>query len=116
NRIKYYFENFEDLGRRVKRVREGNGDWAVEMMNGSRLLFKARARGSGRGFSADLLMLDEAQILGEREWAAMLPTMSARPNPQAWLAGTPPGPADDGAAFSKLRDSAREGKDWRLAR
>lgn len=115
NRIKYYFENFDDLGRQVKRVREGNGDWAVEMMNGSRLLFKARARGSGRGFSADLLMLDEAQILGEREWAAMLPTMSARPNPQAWLAGTPPGPSDDGAAFMKLRESARAGVDKRLA-
>lgn len=114
NRIKYYFENFDDLRRRVKRVREGNGDWAVEMMNGSRLLFKARARGSGRGFSADLLMLDEAQILGEREWAAMLPTMSARPNPQAWLAGTPPGPVDDGAAFTKLREAAKVGLDKRL--
>ena len=114
-RIKYYFENFDDLRRQVKRVREGNGDWAVEMMSGSRLLFKARARGSGRGFSADLLMLDEAQILGDREWAAMLPTMSARPNPQAWLAGTPPGPEDDGVAFTKLRASARLGADSRLA-
>lgn len=115
SRIKYYFENFDDLGRRVRRIREGNGDQSVEMMNGSRLLFKARARGSGRGFSADLLMLDEAQILGEREWAAMLPTMSARPNPQAWLAGTPPSVMDDGEAFSKLRESAKSGKDKRLA-
>lgn len=114
-RIKYYFENFDDLGKRVRRIREGNGDQSVEMMNGSRLLFKARKGGSGRGFSADLLMLDEAQILGEREWAAMLPTMSARPNPQAWLAGTPPGLEDDGAAFGKLRDSARAGLDKRLA-
>src|SRR5690606_9616460 len=113
-RIKYYFENFDDLRRQVKRVREGNGDWAIETMAGGRLLFKARARGSGRGFSADLLMLDEAQILGEREWAAMLPTMSARPNPQAWLAGTPPGPGDDGEAFTRLRDSARAGVDERL--
>ena len=114
-RIKYYFENFDDLRRQVKRVREGNGDWAVEMVSGSRLLFKARARGSGRGFSADLLMLDEAQILGTREWAAMLPTMSARGNPQAWLAGTPPGPEDDGAAFTKIRDAAKAGDDARLA-
>ena len=114
-RIKYYFESFDDLSKLVRRIREGNGDQSIEMMNGSRLLFKARARGAGRGFSADLLMLDEAQILGEREWAAMLPTMSARPNPQAWLAGTPPGLADDGAAFSKLRASAQGGLDTRLA-
>lgn len=114
-RIKYYFENFDDLGKRVRRIREGNGDQSIEMMNGSRLLFKARARGAGRGFSADLLMLDEAQILGEREWAAMLPTMSARPNPQAWLAGTPPSLEDDGAAFTKLRESAKSGQDKRLA-
>lgn len=114
HRIKHYFENYDDLGKKVRRIREGNGDQSVEMMSGQRLLFKARARGSGRGFSADLLMLDEAQILGEREWAAMLPSMSARPNPQAWLAGTPPGPLDDGEAFTRLRDSAMEGKDRRL--
>lgn len=114
HRIKYYFENYDDLGKKVRRIREGNGDQSVEMMSGQRLLFKARARGSGRGFSADLLMLDEAQILGEREWAAMLPSMSARPNPQAWLAGTPPSPSDDGEAFTRLRESAAEGKDRRL--
>lgn len=114
HRIKHYFENFDDLGKRVRRIREGNGDQSVEMMNGARLLFKARSRGSGRGFSADLLVLDEAQILAERDWAAMLPTMSARPNPQAWLAGTPPGPTDDGEAFTRMRQAAKEGADGRL--
>lgn len=113
-RIKHYFESFDDLGKKVRRIREGNGDQSVEMMSGQRLLFKARARGSGRGFSADALMLDEAQILAEREWSAMLPTMSARPNPQAWLAGTPPGPSDDGEAFTRLRQAAKDGADGRL--
>lgn len=114
HRIKHYFENYDDLGKRVRRIREANGDQSVEMMSGQRLLFKARARGSGRGFSPDLLMLDEAQILGEREWSAMLPSMSARPNPQAWLAGTPPGPGDDGETFTRIRESALEGADRRL--
>lgn len=115
HRIKRYFEAYDDLRKHVRRVREGNGDQSIEMMNGSRLLFKARARGSGRGFSADLLILDEAQILAERDWAAMLPTLSARPNPQAWLLGTPPGPSDDGEAFVRLRDAAKTGSDARLA-
>lgn len=113
-RIKGYFENYDDLRRKVRRIREANGDQMVEMMSGQRLLFKARARGSGRGFSADVLMLDEAQELPERAWAAMLPTMSARPNPQAWLAGTPPSPLDDGETFTRMRAAARAGKDRRL--
>lgn len=113
-RIKGYFENYDDLGKRVRRIREANGEQSIEMMSGSRLLFKARKQGSGRGFSADCIMLDEAQILDERAWASMLPTMSARPNPQAWLAGTPPSPDDNAEVFSRMRDTAHSNKDRRL--
>jgi hypothetical protein len=113
-RIKGYFENYDDLRRKVRSIRESNGEQSIRMMSGQRLLFKARARGAGRGFSADLIMLDEAQILGERAWAAMLPTMSARPNPQAWLAGTPPRPEDDGEVFTTIRKAAQKGTDRHL--
>jgi len=36
--------------------------------------------------------------------------MSARPNPQLWLFGTPPTEADDPFAFGRVRDSALEKK------
>lgn len=114
-RIKGYFENFDDLGKLVRRIRLGNGDQSIEMMSGQRLLFKARALGSGRGFSPDCLMLDEAQILGRRQWANLFPSMSARPNPQAWLAGTPPTDDDDAEAFTIIRESALAGRDKRSA-
>lgn len=114
-RIKSYFENYDDLGKMVRRIRLGNGDQSIEMMSGQRLLFKARALGSGRGFSPDCLMLDEAQILGRRQWSNLFPSMSARPNPQAWLAGTPPTEDDDAEAFSTIRESALEGRDKRSA-
>jgi hypothetical protein len=67
---------------------------------------KARVAAGGRGFSSDCLLLDEAQILGKRQWGSIQPTMSARPNPQLWLFGTPPTPEDDAFAFSRVRESA----------
>jgi hypothetical protein len=63
----------------------------------------------------DCLLLDEAQILGSAAWSSILPTMSARENPQAWLLGTPPTPQDDGEVFARLRQRGIEGKDARLA-
>jgi hypothetical protein len=114
HRIKHYFDAYDDLRKKVARIRVANGDQSIEMMSGQRLLFKARARGSGRGFSADVLMLDEAQILPARAWAAMLPSKSARPDPQVWLAGTPPGPEDEGEVFARFRETAKAGKDRRL--
>ena len=115
-RIKHYFENYDDLRRKVRRIREANGEQAIEMMptaacpEGQRLMFRARVAGKqGRGPSPDVLMLDEAQVLPDIVYATLLPSTSARPNRQAWLAGTPPGPNDDGEAFAKLRVSAIEG-------
>ena len=77
--------------------------------------FLARSKGSGRGFSADLLILDEAQELAEEVFAAILPTVSARPNPQIWLFGTPPSPTMNGEVFTRFRDVGIDGKDDRLA-
>lgn len=67
---------------------------------------KARRSSGSRGFSADCLLLDEAQILGKQAWGSIVPTMSAMPNPQMWLFGTPPTAEDDPFAFSRVRDSA----------
>lgn len=56
-----------------------------------RLLIKARSKGGVRGFSADTIFLDEAQLgLDEEEMAALGPTMRTRPNPQTIFMGTPP--------------------------
>lgn len=67
---------------------------------------KARRASGARGFSADCLLLDEAQILGKQSWGSIVPTMSAMPNPQMWLFGTPPTETDDPFAFSRVRESA----------
>ena len=82
---------------------------AVRFGNGATIQFKARTQAGGRGFSSDCLMLDEAQRLGRRAWVSINSTMSAMPNPQVWLLGTPPTPEDDGEVFASVRKAAKDG-------
>lgn len=92
-RIKELVTNSDDLRRRVRRIREANGEEGVELLNGCRLLYVARSGRSGRGFTGDVNLLDEAQDLKASHIAAMMPTMSAKSvtgNPQLLYYGTPP--------------------------
>ena len=88
---------------------------ALRFTNGAMIQFKARSAPGGRGFSSDCLMLDEAQILSRRAWASINSTMSARPNPQVWLLGTPPNPEDDSEVFASVRTAAIDGKTTQAA-
>lgn len=68
---------------------------------------KARRKSGSRGFSADCLLLDEAQILDKDSWGSIVPTMSAMDNPQLWLFGTPPTASDQPFAWERVRSSAQ---------
>ena len=46
--------------------------------------------------------------------AALLPTISASPNPQTLFTGTPPGPNAEGEIFARTRAAGLEGTDPRL--
>lgn len=82
---------------------------AVKFRNGATIQFKARTGAGGRGFSSDCLLLDEAQRLKRAAWVSINSTMSAMPNPQVWLLGTPPTREDDGEVFESVRDAAISG-------
>lgn len=110
-RIRSFFENYDDLRRRVRRVVAARGAEEIVLLSGQRLRFMARSKGAGRGFSADCLVLDEAQHLADTTYAAILPTLSARANPQIWLTGTPPGPEQDGEVFARERKNGLEGSE-----
>jgi phage terminase large subunit-like protein len=75
-------ENCPDLAKYIKQTRSGNGNVGIELKNGARLLYKARGKGQGRGFSGDLVILDEAYDLDPDMIAALIPALSARKNPQ----------------------------------
>ena len=83
---------------------------AVKFKNGATVQFKARTGAGGRGFSSDCLLLDEAQRLKRSSWVSINSTMSAMPNPQVWLLGTPPTREDDGEVFESVRSAAVEGR------
>jgi hypothetical protein len=102
-RVESLFENCDDLRRRVKKVSHANGDEGIELRSGHRLRFVARSKGSGRGFSGDLVILDEAYALTPEQVEALMPTMSARPNPQIWYTSSPPLDAATGAQLFSVR-------------
>jgi hypothetical protein len=99
-------EDTPALRRRLKGVSHARGDEAIKLRDPpQRLLVKARSKESIRGFSADVLILDEAQMgLSEDEMAALGPTQRARPNPQLVYMGTPP--IDRGTYWAKVRRRA----------
>lgn len=99
-----------EIAPHVAKVLRGAGDESIVFANGSRILFGARERGFGRGFSrVDVLVFDEAQILGESALDDMTPATNVSANPLILLVGTPPKPTDPGEAFTTLRQEALDG-------
>lgn len=84
--------NPELRARMVGKPRRARGSESITLCDpDQRLLIKARSKASLRGFSADRIFLDEAQLgLDEEEMAALGPTQRTRPNPQTIFMGTPP--------------------------
>ena len=119
-RLASFFENdrqYPELAEMVQSIRKANGQEAIVLNNGGTIEFIARSKNSGRGFTVDVLMCDEAQEFPEDAQAALLPTISAAPSgdPIQIMTGTPPGPKDNGEVFSRMHSIAHEQIDPRLA-
>jgi hypothetical protein len=110
-RCEELFTSDPELKKMVKTIHRSNGNEGIELKNGSRLRFVARTKGSGRGFSADLVILDEAYALTAEQMAALIPTLSSRPNPQIWYTSSPPLDGLSGDHLFNLRKRARAGDD-----
>lgn len=94
----------------IKQVRMGSGDESVEFTNGSRILFGARERGFGLGFTkVGMLILDEGQRLTEKTLDDLVPTMNQAVDPLMFIVGTPPRPTDRGEEFKRRRREALSG-------
>lgn len=118
-RLCSFFENprqYPELAEVVRDIRRTNGQEAIYLLNGGSIEFIARSKGSGRGFTVDDLVCDEAQELSEDALAALLPTISAAPSgdPQVILTGTPPAPSMSGDVWTRMRTAGIERKDKRL--
>ncbi|WP_309095262.1 terminase [Streptomyces sp.] len=87
-RLDKIIEGSYSLSRRVKRVRRSHGEEGFEFFSGARIRFLARGGDSGRGFSGDLVIMDEAMKLRAGPIGALMPVLSARHNPQLVFTGS----------------------------
>jgi phage terminase large subunit-like protein len=101
-----------ELAEQVDYIHTANGAESIKLRSGARLNFLARSGGSGRGFSGDLIVMDEAFKLPAEAIGAMLPALSAMPNPQVWY--TSSAPHVDSHVLHGLINRARGGEAGRL--
>jgi phage terminase large subunit-like protein len=96
-----------------KKNRESGVETAIEFTSGARIIFVARSGSSGRGFTSGKVVLDEGFSLQQAMLGALLPTLSAMPNPQVWVASSAPMHDSDG--LHNLRERALGDTPGRLA-
>lgn len=108
-------EGVPEFDRRILKVSRGKGAEAIELRGGQRVLFKTRTGGGGRGFTADLIVYDEAMILSAAAKAALVPTMASKSidgNTQTWYAGSAVdqlNPKHDGLELARIRQRGIDG-------
>jgi len=107
----------EEGGIAIKRVRQAHGEQGIDFANGTRLRYRTRTRGGGRGFSCDQLSLDEDMVIPEFVVSALLPTLSARPNAQVVYSGSAVDQLthEHGLVKARIREAGIAGKDHALA-
>ena len=133
-RIRQLVESSDQLRKRVARIRTSHGDEGIELLptptyisgpggrqasvgRAARLRFVARTGGSGRGFSADALIFDEAFNLPGQVISALQPTLRSRANPQIFYTSS----AVDqeihphGVTLARVRERGLAGDDPSLA-
>lgn len=112
----------EGTGRKSKRSMEDEPDFRALRQKGMERIimskkwgggyvnFRTRSAGGGLGESYDYLITDEAQDLTDDQNGTLQYMISASPNPQKILNGTPPTTISVGTVFPKLRKKALLGE------
>ena len=112
---------YPDIASQVQYIKRSNGyeeikvaDWYDEdgWHKGGKLLFSSRSKGASRGFTADVVVADEAMYMTDEQVAALVPTMasSSGGDMQFIMLGTPPAPGDNGTVFKNTRNAALNGE------
>lgn len=97
------------------KIVQTNGKEGFEILETKqRLMFVARSKSSGRGFSGDCNIIDESFAYTFFQQEALGPTMRARPNPQTIYTSTPPLDGMSGPVMYRLRKRAESDNPGRL--
>lgn len=117
NRLLFLIEDTPELEQEVMRVSRSHGDEGIYLRGRRRIRFRTRTGSGGRGFSGDTMFFDEAMILRETMIGALVPTLSARENPQLWYLGSAVDQTvhEHGVAFARIRERGLRGEDPLLA-
>lgn len=116
-RVKALIQANPDLAAEVTTWNGGlTGTHIIELRDGSRLVFLARSKSSGRGFSPRRIIFDEAQELSTLAFRAMMYATSAQGSRRQLIyAGTVPSAENNSAIWTGVRDRGRSGKALKLA-
>jgi phage terminase large subunit-like protein len=118
-RIEALISDCPRLHREVKPrgIKWSHGDEGIELRNRKRIRFRTRTKAGGRGWSGDLMVLDEAMELPEGAFGSLFPSLSARPNPQIVYTGSAVDKTvhQDGIVFARVRERGLAGDDPGLA-
>lgn len=79
-RLDDFIQNAPALHRMVKErggYKHANGQESINLKDGTRIIFKARTKGGGRGYSGDLLVWDEAMHVPDSVIGAQKPMLRA---------------------------------------
>lgn len=119
-RIRSIIEASPSLMARVAHIYLANGKGSIRLKPrkgqkmGDRVLFVARSKSSGRGFSGDVIIQDEAQEESKQAHTALTYTQSAVPNRQEFFCGTVPEEGvNDSEVFEGVRDRGRSEEESR---
>lgn len=111
-------ETSPDLSPLLQRVIYSNGKESIWLTNGSRCVFGTRSSRTGRGFSLDLWVADEAHYLAQEAHNALMPATSARERPpQVWYAASAVDEEihESGLVLARLRERGIAGESTNLA-
>lgn len=117
-RIASFFESpkkYPELAEMVSEIRKTNGQEAIFLKNGGSVEFVARSKSAARGFTVDVIVMDEAQEMSFDSLEALSPTTASAPlqNRQLIWTGTPPSENMNSEVFTQQRTKALEGKSRR---
>jgi hypothetical protein len=83
-RIRDLCKASEELDKQIAHYYASNEKTSIELLDGRECRFMARSKGSGRGFSAQKIVFDEAYNLPDDIHDAQKPTTGAMAHPQTW--------------------------------
>lgn len=108
-RLERLIRNTPDLHRKVEAYPKAPGTEGIVMRDGRALRFMARTKGSGRGFPADVVIIDEAFAATDEQLSALMPTQQSKPNAQTWYTSSPPLDGQTGEPLFAMRARGESG-------